>query len=97
MLARASRNIAEPVRVYSLAVGRPAQVKPTKRAGPKRRSMFVLLGAGIVALIVIGGGAWYFLGADRPATVTSNAPTGAAHLSIVVLPFTNLSGDPSQD
>jgi hypothetical protein len=31
----------------------------------------------------------------RPATVTSNAP--AAHLSIVVLPFTNLSGDPNQD
>ena len=37
--------------------------------------MFVPLGAGIVALIVIAGGAWYFLGANRPATVTSNAPT----------------------
>ena len=60
----------------------------------------MLLGAGIVALIVIAGGAWYFLGANRPATVTSNAPAtraDAAHLSIVVLPFTNLSGDPSQD
>jgi adenylate cyclase len=59
----------------------------------------VLLGAGIVALIAIGGSAW-FLGANRPATVTSNAPAAradAAHLSIVVLPFTNLSGDPSQD
>jgi adenylate cyclase len=34
------------------------------------------------------------------ATVSSNAPasrTEPAHLSIVVLPFTNLSGDPSQD
>ena len=62
--------------------------------------MFALLGAGIVALIAIAGGAWYFLGANRPATVTSNAPAAraeAAHLSIVVLPFTNLSGDPSQD
>ena len=58
------------------------------------------LAAGIVALIVVAGGAWYFLGANRPATVTSNAPAAradAAHLSIVVLPFRNLSGDPSQD
>jgi TolB-like protein len=48
-----------------------------------------LLAAGVVALIVIAGGAWYFLSANR-------APP-AAHLSIVVLPFTNLSNDPSQD
>ncbi len=37
---------------------------------------------------------------DRPAApVASNAaaPAEAAHLSIVVLPFTNLSGDPAQD
>ena len=60
----------------------------------------MLLGAGIVALFAIAGSAWYFLGANRPATVTSHTPAtraDAAHLSIVVLPFTNLSGDPSQD
>jgi adenylate cyclase len=91
------KNIAEPVRVYSLEVGRPPKPKLTEPTVPKLRSIFV--GAGIVALIVIAGGAWYFLGANRPATVASNAPTTAeaAHLSIVVLPFTNLSGDPSQD
>ena len=62
--------------------------------------MFLLLGVGMVALIVIAGGAWYFLGANRPASVTSHTPATraeAAHLSIVVLPFTNLSGDASQD
>ena len=94
------KNIAEPVRVYSLEVGKPAQAKPTKPAVPKQRSIFALLGAGIVALIAIAGSAWYFLGANRPVTVTSNAPAAraeAAHLSIVVLPFTNLSGDPNQD
>jgi class 3 adenylate cyclase len=94
------KNIAEPVRVYSLEVGKAAQARPTKPAVPKQRSKFVLLGAGIVALILIAGSAWCFLGANRPATVTSNAPRAgveAAHLSIVVLPFTNLSGDASQD
>ena len=94
------KNIADPVRVYSLAVGKAAQAKPTKPAVPKQRSIFLLLGAGIVALIAIAGSAWHFLGANRPATITSNAPAAraeAAHLSIVVLPFTNLSGDPDQD
>ena len=94
------KNIAEPVRVYSLEVGKAAQTKPTKPAARKQLLIFALLGAGVVALIAIAGGAWYFLGANRPATVTSNAPAtraDAAHLSIVVLPFTNLSGDPSQD
>ena len=40
------KNIAEPVRVYSLEVGKPAQAKPTKPAVPKQRSIFALLGAG---------------------------------------------------
>ena len=94
------KNIAEPVRVYSLAVGKPALAKPTRPAVPNRRPIFLLLGAGIIALIAIAGSAWYFLGANRPATIASNAPEAraeAAHLSIVVLPFTNLSGDPNQD
>ncbi|MGO8918182.1 MAG: tetratricopeptide repeat protein [Stellaceae bacterium] len=52
-----------------------------------------------MALLIVAGGAWYFLGASRTAPVASNAPASAkaAHLSIVVLPFTNLSNDPSQD
>ena len=94
------KNIAEPVHVYSLEVGKTALAKATKPAVAKQRSIFVPLAAGIVALIVVAGGAWYFLGANQPATVTSNAPAAraeAAHLSIVVLPFRNLSGDPSQD
>jgi TolB-like protein len=40
-----------------------------------------------------------FLGVNRPATVASKAPppAEAARISIVVLPFTNLSNDPAQD
>jgi adenylate cyclase len=94
------KNIAEPVRVYSLEVGKAAQAKPTKPAAPKQHSIFALLGAGIVALVVIAAGGWYLFGLNRPAVVASDAPPArakAAHLSIVVLPFTNLSADPSQD
>jgi TolB-like protein/Tfp pilus assembly protein PilF len=47
---------------------------------------------------VIAGGAWWFQNANRPASVAANAPPPAvARLSIVVLPFANLSGDPAQD
>ncbi len=92
------KNIAEPVRAYSLQVGAPAATRPATHARPpepKTRSMLALLVSAIVALVVLGGGTW-FLVAGRFASVgASGAP--APHLSIVVLPFTNLSGDPGQD
>jgi adenylate cyclase len=99
------KNIAEPIRVYSLDVGARAAAKP---AGPKRRSPLAPLALGIAALAIFAAaGVWYLLGASRtppftitaPAPVVSNAaaPATAAHLSIVVLPFANLSGDPAQD
>ena len=45
---------------------------------------------------MVAGGAWYFLAANRSGPVASK-PAKAARLSIVVLPFANLSGDPAQD
>jgi TolB-like protein len=58
-----------------------------------------VLSAGIVAFIAIASGAGYFLIANRAATVVPTAaiPAEPARLSLVVLPFTNLSNDPSQD
>jgi TolB-like protein/class 3 adenylate cyclase len=53
------KNIAEPIRAYSLEVGEPAQPKPAPTPGP-----------------------------DKSA---------APRLSIVVLPFANLGGDPEQE
>jgi adenylate cyclase len=95
------KNIAEPIRVYSLRVGVPAPAKPaigTKSDAPKKRSALIPLVAGIAALLVlVGAGAWWFLNANRPAAVASKAPAEAARISIVVLPFTNLSNDPAQD
>jgi adenylate cyclase len=91
------KNIAEPIRVYSLQVHKPAQAKPIKPSVPKRPS--AMLAAGIVAFIAIASGAGYFLIANRTATVVPTAaiPAEPARLSLVVLPFTNLSNDPSQD
>ena len=53
------KNIAEPIRVYSLEVGGPAVAKPTPAPPPEK--------------------------------------SGPPRLSIVVLPFANLGGDPEQE
>jgi TolB-like protein/class 3 adenylate cyclase len=95
---KALKNIERPIRVYSLQVGVPgradsvAGVKvPEKPLERKPRLALLPLIEGIVAFIVIAGGVWYFLAGNR------TAPAEPAHLSLVVLPFANLSGDPSQD
>jgi class 3 adenylate cyclase/TolB-like protein len=86
------KNIVKPVRAYSLQVGVPAARPEKPLATPKKHSMPLLLVAGIAVLIVVAAGsAWYFLGVNR------SPPAEAARLSIVVLPFVNLSGDASQD
>jgi adenylate cyclase len=89
------KNIERPIRVYSLQVGVPIQAKvatEAKHPESKKRSSLAPLAAVIAALLIlIAGGAWWFFGAGRAP------PTEAAHLSIVVLPFANLSGDPAQD
>src|ERR1700681_545944 len=72
------KNIAEPVRVYSLEVG-----KPTKPVAPKHRWTYVALG--IVALVVIAAAIWF---AVRPRGPEMSAKM--PRLSIVVLPFANL-------
>ena len=54
------KNIAEPIRIYSLRVGVPAQAKPEPCLSPAEKS-------------------------------------GPPRLSIVVLPFANIGGDPEQE
>ena len=91
------KNIAEPVHIYSLDVGKASQVKPIKPDLLKRR--LAVLAAGIVAFIAIASGAVYVLSANRSATdvPTAATPAAPARLSIVVLPFTNLTNDPNQE
>ena len=100
------KNIAEPMRVYALEVGVQAHAKVATPSGPaqlsaasapRRRSVLALSALAIALLLAAGAAAWHFAGANRSPPIASTRPAEAAHLAIVVLPFTNLSGDPTQD
>jgi adenylate cyclase len=85
------KNIAEPIHVYSLEVGQAALAK-RKAHEPKPRLAFAPVAAAITALLLLAAaGGWYIVNGRTPK------PAEAAHLSLVVLPFANLSGDPAQD
>src|SRR6266436_5893397 len=97
------KNIAQPVRAY--AVGVPAAApRPSRR----RRAFFAA--AGVAALAAAGLAAWAFhagggrelrgLGSTpKPVEVANLAapPRLAGRPSVAVLPFKNLSDDPSQE
>ena len=90
------KNITEPMRAYSLEVGAPREARsppPADQAKSalKRHSSFASLAAAATLLLLVAAGGWYMLG-DRLLK-----PAQAAHLSLVVLPFANLSGDPDQE
>ena len=91
------KNIAEPMRAYSLEVGAPPEARSpppadqAKNWRPSDAGSSASLAAIAALLLLVAAGGWYMLG-DR-----LTKPAEAAHLSIVVLPFANLSGDPSQD
>ena len=92
------KNIAEPVHVYSLEVGQSGDAKPSTPPGAaralasKRRWVSAPIAAAIAALAFLAAASgWYMLGGRL------TKPAEAAHLSIVVLPFTNLSNELSQD
>ena len=97
------KNIAEPIRAYSLQVGGPAEarpVAPVKTAASKpQKERFGLapLAALAALLILVAGVGWWWLNANRAAGVAEKTPSAVARLSIIVLPFANLSGDPGQE
>jgi adenylate cyclase len=98
------KNIARPVRVYAL---RPEAVADLPAANlpfaiPLRHIARVAIAAAVAAALLIAGGAWWLWPATKPsppavaATATIAHPLQAPRLSIVVLPFANLGGDPNQ-
>jgi adenylate cyclase len=87
------KNIARPVRVYSLGAdaiaalpASPLSVGNQQSSGRHWNRGWLAAAAGMTAVIVVAAGLW--LGFK---------PASAPRLSIVVLPFANLSGDPAKD
>jgi adenylate cyclase len=103
------KNIARPVRVYALrpeaVADLPAQSVPLE-ALRRRPTMLVAMAAGAAAALVIAVIAWWLWPATRssptatvtgaPAAMSTAQPLVAPRLSIVVLPFANLSDDREQ-
>jgi adenylate cyclase len=95
------KNIAEPVRAFLLRQGAPAPQKPPQAPTRTRDVLHrwpAIAAALVLALLAAGAFAWRAGYAPRfiAASVDDKFAT-APHLSIVVLPFENLSGDKDQD
>jgi TolB-like protein/class 3 adenylate cyclase len=95
---RQVKNIEQPVRIYQLHIpgaSSNAVAKLVKRPAITNRRRWIVGGLAAFLVLLGAGGAWWMrspLFPGRPADSTE-----APRLSIVVLPFSNLSGDPSQD
>ena len=93
------KNISRPVRVYSLSTNTVAAQMASPPSMDNRQSSGRywrrgwLAAVGITTVIVVVAGFWFGF---KPAKETSMSRP-LPRLSIVVLPFANLSGDPAQD
>jgi adenylate cyclase len=101
------KNIERPIRVFRVALDgarlaepfRPPHAAPPAVRRDRWSARVMAIGVAVVLIGGAGGAALYFH-LDRAPTV-SQTPSQLAkpseRFSIVVLPFANLSGDPSQD
>src|SRR5271165_2718435 len=103
------KNIARPVRVYALRPEALADLpaRSVQLEAPRRRlTVLVAMAAAATAALVIAVTAWWLWPTTRslptatvpgaPAATSIAQPLVAPRLSIVVLPFANLSNDPEQ-
>jgi adenylate cyclase len=93
------KNIARPVRVYSLSANAiaalpasPLSVDSQQSSG-KYLSHRWLAAAGMATVVIVAAGLWFGFKPAKEPSLLGSAP----RLSMVVLPFTNLSGDPAKD
>src|SRR6202158_4956054 len=102
------KNIARPIRVYALSAEAVAAL-PKAETLPARRLVRPLYtrrsvaAVAVAGVMIIAGGMWWLWSSPKAPSATANAPaaapavpSAAPRLSIVVLPFANLSNDPEQ-
>ena len=84
------KNIARPIHAFRVRFeGFDIAVSAPGTAVPRRKRLAAIVVSGLALLVIAGA-------AMRLVTRSEVAP-GAQRLSIVVLPFVNLSGDPTQE
>ena len=88
------KNIAVPIRVYSLEVGKTAA--STKAARIPRRQLVPALAA-LAALVVVAAAAWHFFGSRSSRTAPLSALASSFGPTVTVSPFANTSGDTKND
>jgi adenylate cyclase len=93
------KNISRPVRVYSLGADAIAALLASPPSMDHRQSSGRYwrrgwpAAIGIATIIVVVAGLWFGFKTAKETSMSGPLP----RLSIVVLPFANLSGDPRQD
>ena len=101
---RTLKNISRPVRVYVWTPYPTASAAAAPTAGHARPRRIVWAFAA-VAIVALGVGGWWWLSSfagrsQAPPAAQAAAgtlPSTSSRPGIAVLPFVNLSGDPSQD
>jgi TolB-like protein/class 3 adenylate cyclase len=95
---RQVKNIEQPVRMYQLHVlgaSSEAVAALVRRPAPTDRRRWIVWVLAAFLVLFAAGGAWWM---GSPVFRSQPADrTEAPRLSIVVLPFSNLSGDPNQE
>ena len=92
------KNIARPVRAFKVVLDAPPATSVLGGRWGRFRTRALSAAAAAAFLIAVGGGAWLLWSGEQPRPrPPATQPSSAARLSIVVLPFTNLSSDPQQE
>ena len=93
------KNIARPVRVFSLspqAIAEAPEMSPG-RAAPKARKRALLAGALALVLMLAGAAAWWTLRAPSPSPAANVPASLDARPSIAVLPLVTLADANKED